>query len=116
MLPLTPENNYKATILFCGGSSASFANATDGTPGYDITKIPADDTCVRISPDDANPVYEDDDNLPEGRSMGQLIYLPDGTMWLGNGVNMGTAGYGDQKYSIGQSYGQDPIYSPAIYK
>jgi len=36
-------------------------------------------------------------------------------MWMGNGVNMGTAGYGDDGYSVGQSYGQDPIYIPAIY-
>ena len=31
-------------------------------------------------------------------------------------VSMGTAGYGDQGYSTGQSYGQFPVYSPAIYK
>jgi hypothetical protein len=48
--------------------------------------------------------------------MGNFIYLPDGTMWLGNGVAMGTAGYGDEKWSIGQSYGQDPIYMPAVYE
>ena len=29
---------------------------------------------------------------------------------------MGTAGYGDEHWAIGQSYGQEPIYSPAIYK
>ena len=85
MLPLTPANGYKATILFCGGSAASFTTATDVGPGYNITAVPADDSCVRISPDDANPTYTDDDKLPEARSMGQLIYLPDGTMWLGNG-------------------------------
>ncbi|KAK4686476.1 hypothetical protein P7C73_g3648, partial [Tremellales sp. Uapishka_1] len=115
MLPLTPDNNYTATIVFCGGSSANFNQSSDGGAGFNVTAVAADSTCVRISPDDANPTYEDDDSLPEGRSMGQLIYLPDGTMWLGNGVAMGTAGYGNEKYSIGQSYGQDPIYSPAIY-
>jgi F0F1-type ATP synthase membrane subunit c/vacuolar-type H+-ATPase subunit K len=26
--------------------------------------------------------------------MGQFVYLPDGTLWLGGGVGMGTAGYG----------------------
>ncbi len=31
-------------------------------------------------------------------------------------VSMGTAGYGDDHWSIGQSYGQNPVYSPAIYK
>ncbi|WWD22747.1 hypothetical protein CI109_107240 [Kwoniella shandongensis] len=115
ILPLTPANNYTATILFCGGSNANFNLSSDGGAQFNVTAVPADDTCVRISPEDANPTYVDDDTMPEGRSMGQFIYLPDGTMWMGNGVNMGTAGYGDDKYSIGQSYGQAPLYQPAIY-
>lgn len=117
MLPLTPSNNYEPTLLFCGGSDVDLRNATEASDGgakFNITAIPADNTCVRIAPEGA-AVYEDDDNLPEGRSMGNLIYLPDGTLWLGNGIGMGTAGYGDEGWSLGQSYGQDPIYMPAIY-
>jgi hypothetical protein len=34
--------------------------------------------------------------------MGQFVYLPDGTMWMGGGVGMGTAGYGNDKYSVGR--------------
>jgi len=85
MLPLTPENNYNPTLLFCGGSSAPFEKSSDGGAGFNVTAIPADDSCVRITPESANPAYTDDDDLPEGRSMGQFIYLPDGTMWMGNG-------------------------------
>jgi hypothetical protein len=85
MLPLTPANNYTVTILFCGGSAANLAKSSDGGSGFNVTAVVADDSCVRINPDDANPVYEDDDSLPEPRSMGQLIYLPTGEMWLGNG-------------------------------
>jgi hypothetical protein len=114
MLPLLPENNYTATVLFCGGSNPP-QWGTDGTAGYNVTAIPADNTCVRISPDSANPTYEDDDYMLEGRSMGQFVLMPDGTAWMGNGVAMGTAGYGDEMYSVGQSYGQDPVYMPAIY-
>lgn len=114
MLPLLPENNYTATVLFCGGSNPpQWGN--DGTAGYNVTAVPADNSCVRISPDSPNAAYEDDDYMLEGRSMGQFVMLPDGTAWMGNGVAMGTAGYGDDRYSIGQSYGQDPIYMPAIY-
>ncbi|KAL7420232.1 hypothetical protein Q5752_005199 [Cryptotrichosporon argae] len=115
MLPLTPVNNYTATVLFCGGSALYLGNSTDGGAGYNVTAVEADDSCVRINPDDDEPEYIDDDDLPEARSMGQLIYLPDGTLWLGNGVGMGTAGYGNEKLSIGQSYGQDPVYMPAVY-
>jgi hypothetical protein len=114
MLPLTPDNGFTPTILFCGGSNPpQWGN--DGTAGYNVTAVPTDNTCVRISPDDANPKYDDDDYMFEGRSMGQFVYLPDGTMWMGNGINMGTAGYGNDHYSVGQSYGQDPVYMPAIY-
>lgn len=114
MLPLLPDNDYAATVLFCGGSNPpQWGN--DGTAGYNVTAVPADNSCVRISPDAPNPTYEDDDYMLEGRSMGQFVLLPDGTAWMGNGVAMGTAGYGDDHYSIGQSYGQDPIYMPAIY-
>lgn len=31
------------------------------------------------------------------------------------GVNMGTAGYGDEHWSVGMSYGQAPVYTPATY-
>jgi hypothetical protein len=115
MLPLTPANNYTAEVLFCGGSAADLQNSTDAGAGFNVTAVRADDSCVRIRPDDAEPKYEDDDSLPEGRSMGSLVYLPDGTMWLGNGVEYGTAGYGSENYSIGLSYGQVPLYTPAVY-
>ena len=114
MLPLTPANNYEPTLLFCGGSDVDLRNATDGGAKFNVTSFPADNTCVRITPE-GDAVYQDDDNLPEGRSMGNLIYLPDGKLWLGNGVGMGTAGYGDEGWSVGQSYGQDPVYMPAVY-
>lgn len=114
MLPLTPANNYTATILFCGGSNPP-QWGDDGSSRYNVTAIPADNTCVRISPDDETPAYEDDDFLHQGRSMGSFAYLPDGTLWMGNGVAMGTAGYGDDMWSIGESYGQAPIYTPGLY-
>jgi hypothetical protein len=114
MMPLTPANNYTATILFCGGSNPP-QWGDDGSSRYNVTAVPADNTCVRISPDAANPKYVDDDFLHEGRSMGCFAYLPDGKLWMGNGVAMGTAGYGDDMWSVGESYGQDPIYSPGLY-
>ncbi len=85
MLPLTPANNYEPTILFCGGSAAPFNKSSDRGSGFNVTAVPADNTCVRITPESANPTYEDDDYMMEARSMGQFIYLPDGTLWLGNG-------------------------------
>ena len=48
---------------------------------------------MRITPD-VSVNWVDDDSLPEGRSMGNMIALPDGTFWIGNGANTGVAGYG----------------------
>lgn len=116
MLPLTPANNYTVTLVFCGGSSPPDGEwGSDGGIKYNITAVAADDTCVRISPEDASPQYEDDDSLPTGRSMGQFVYLPDGTLWMGNGVHMGTAGYGSEGWGQGESYGAEPVYQPGIY-
>ncbi|KZP16519.1 copper radical oxidase [Athelia psychrophila] len=34
--------------------------------------------------------------------MGNLILLPDGTIWMGNGAATGTAGYGNTMYTVGR--------------
>ena len=99
MLPLTPDNNYTPTILFCGGSNPP--QWGDGIAGYNVSAVEADNSCVRISPEDNNPTYVTDDYMFEGRSMGEFVFLPDGTLWMGNGVGYGTAGYGSDKWSVG---------------
>ena len=62
MLPLTPDNNYTVTILFCGGTNTT-QYGSDAGAGYNVTAVPADNTCVRINPDDPNPTYIDDDSM-----------------------------------------------------
>jgi hypothetical protein len=48
--------------------------------------------------------------------MGNLISLPDGTFWLGNGANTGVAGYGvNVSWAIGTSYADHPLTGPLIY-
>jgi hypothetical protein len=62
MLPLIPDNDYKVTLLFCGGSvTTQWGN--DGSPGYNVTAVPADNSCVRISPEASNPQYTTDDYM-----------------------------------------------------
>jgi len=53
--------------------------------------------------------------LPEGRTMGNLILLPNGKILCLNGARTGTAGYGNTTYTIAQSYADQPITAPAIY-
>lgn len=56
--------------------------------------MPASASCVRITPDVTN-TFEEDDDLPDGRVMGNFILLPNGKIFLVNGVNQGVAGYGN---------------------
>lgn len=55
---------------------------------WDIAAAPASTSCVTLSPD-LSPSYVDDDPLPEGRTMGNLILLPNGKILLLNGAGCG---------------------------
>ncbi|KAG8718917.1 hypothetical protein FRC09_011908 [Ceratobasidium sp. 395] len=112
MLPLTPANNWTATMVFCGGSDLAPKQWTDSSPKVNY---PADASCVRITPD-IDTTWQDDDSLPDsGRTMGNMILLPDGKIFMVNGANTGTAGYGNDTWAIGQSYAQYPLQTPLMY-
>lgn len=111
MFPLTPANNYTATILFCGGTDLQ---SDQWTIGLDLTTIAASQSCVTITPDGDRTWYDDDD-LPVGRSMGNFIMLPDATFFLCNGAQYGVAGYGTESWTKGDSYADVPVLTPLIY-
>jgi hypothetical protein len=127
MLPLTPANNYTPTILFCGGSNMpDFAWGNYSFPFIDTWNYPASQDCQRITPepqDGSPPVYIKDDDLIEGRTMGQFITLPNGKMLVVNGGLNGTAGYSDQgtlttpaaQMPFTESLASGPVLTPAIY-
>ena len=113
MLPLTPANNYTATVLFCGGQNLQ-AEAFNPSQ-YNIASYPADTSCVSITPDLSTKWTTKVATLPEGRTMGNFILLPDGTIFLANGGRLGTAGYGTEDWTLGDSYATSPILQPLIY-
>ncbi|KAH9985645.1 glyoxal oxidase [Russula compacta] len=127
MLPLTPVNNYTPTILFCGGQvmdDASWGNYS--YPSVDTWTLSASSQCHRITPeptDGSAPAYVQDDSLPIGRTMGQFIALPDGTLLVINGAEYGTAGYAQRTGTtttfgampFGESLATGPVGQPAIY-
>lgn len=127
MLPLTPENDYTPTILFCGGQDIpTDGYGSYGSPNAAVWEIPASKDCQRITPlpsDKSAPAYEQDDEMPEGRTMGQIIALPDGKYLMLNGAGMGTAGYstgGTPTVPASQmphapSLAENPVLRPAIY-
>ncbi|KAH8814623.1 glyoxal oxidase [Flagelloscypha sp. PMI_526] len=112
MLPLTPANNWTATVIFCGGTNLQ---SDEWVPAERvIINLPTETSCVRITPD-VSPDYEQDDPMLEGRSMVNFIFMPDGKLFLVNGATTGTAGYGLQDWVKGMSYADGPRLTPAIY-
>jgi hypothetical protein len=79
-----------------------------------IAAYPADSTCVSMTPD-VSTEWVDEEPLPEGRGMGNWIFLPDGRLVLINGIGKGTAGYGNTSWAIGQSFGDDPVHSCVLF-
>ncbi|GAA6021883.1 hypothetical protein JCM10207_004532 [Rhodosporidiobolus poonsookiae] len=111
MMPLTPANNWTATIMFCGGTDLK---PDQWTLNWNIAGYPADSTCVSMTPDKSTD-WVDEEPLPEPRVMGNWIFLPDGRLVLINGIGKGTAGYGNTSWAIGQSFGDDPVHSVRYY-
>lgn len=127
MLPLTPANNYTPTILLCGGQIINDDNwGNYSSPNMDPWNFPASSRCDRITPepiDGSAPAYVQDDSLPVGRTMGQFVALPDGTLLVINGASNGTAGYAQSTGTtttfgampFGESLATGPVGQPAIY-
>ncbi|KZM19873.1 chitin binding [Ascochyta rabiei] len=93
MMPLSSANQWNPDIIICGGG-----------PYQDIT-APADPSCGRIKPLDANPTWELD-SMPEGRGMVEGTLLADGTIVWVNGAQEGAQGFG---------VAQDPALEVLLY-
>jgi hypothetical protein len=104
--PQTPANNWTTTIIFCGGTNLQ---ADQWTTDWPIVNYAASTSCVTISPDIDLTWYQDDP-LDSGRSMGNMINLPDGRILYLNGAATGTAGYGNVTWGVGQSFADNPQY------
>jgi len=127
MLPLTPENKYNPTVLFCGGSDMPEPDwGNYSYPFRDTWDYPASKDCQRMTPeplDASSPTWEQDDDMLESRTMGQLVNLPDGTLLIVNGGLNGTAGYAERTLTtptygqmpFGMSLASGPVFRPSIY-
>ncbi|KAF9004572.1 copper radical oxidase [Cyathus striatus] len=115
-----------ATIMFCGGSDMpEYAYGNYSFPFINTWNYPASKDCQRITPEPTSgaAAYEQDDDLPVGRTMGQFVILPDGTLFVVNGGENGTAGYAQATgetasfdlMGFGESLASGPVGQPAIY-
>lgn len=127
MMPLTPANNYEQTVLFCGGTDMpDQAWGNYSWPWIDTWLYPASAKCHQLTPepqDGSAPQYVEDDSMPEGRTMGQFILLPNGQMLVLNGGINGTAGFSQRTLTTpefgdmpwGESLASGPVGTPALY-
>ena len=112
LLPLTPENNYVAEILLCGGSTI-----VDEKPGYEISsQDPASAQCSRL-------VLTEEgisngwivEQMPQARTMADGVLLPTGDIVVINGAGTGISGYGNVIDQIGASNAANPVLTPVLY-
>ncbi|GJN94121.1 hypothetical protein Rhopal_007195-T1 [Rhodotorula paludigena] len=112
MLPMTPNNDYLQTVVFAGGMTPERDDWNQNE--WAIAETPASTSLVFITPLADSPAWTDLDDLPEPRSMGNLIILPDKRLLLLNGAGKGSEGYGwTESWAVNQSYAQDPVLRPA---
>ncbi|GAA5822519.1 hypothetical protein JCM5353_005467 [Sporobolomyces roseus] len=109
MLPMLPPD-YTQTIVFSGGVNPEREDWNQNE--WAIIETPASSSVVGITPLADQPEWNDYDDLPEGRTMGNLIQLPDQRILLLNGAAQGSEGYGyEVDWSLNQSYAQGPRLS-----
>ena len=111
LLPMTPQNNWTATVLMCGGTNLQ---PDQWVENWNIAQYPSSSSCVSITPD-LGGSYTQEDDMPEGRVMVSFVVLPNGKIFGVNGANTGCAGYGNVSWAVGQSYGDNPVMTPIMY-
>ncbi|XP_030446372.2 aldehyde oxidase GLOX-like [Syzygium oleosum] len=93
--------NVVAEVLVCGGApKGAFTQAMGGK------FLGALNTCGRIRITDPNPQWAME-TMPQARTMGDMVMLPNGDVLIINGVAAGTAGW---------EYGRNPVLKPVIYR
>jgi len=100
LLPLDYQNNYNPFFLVCGGQS-TFNQFTN----------PAENTCVKTDLGSTNPTWESDDFGGIPRVMPDVVHLPDGHVWFGNGAQEGQAGYIEGTTLLADK----PAFTPLLY-
>ncbi|GAA6042383.1 hypothetical protein JCM8097_004487 [Rhodosporidiobolus ruineniae] len=116
ILPLSPENNYEPQVLMCGGMKPKRDDWDQSK--WVVIDTAASNSCVSIKPLDEDAEWVDEEDLPENRSMANMIILPDETLLVLNGAGYGSEGYGWENWhngTYGQSYARDPVHRPTIY-
>ncbi|KAF8077677.1 copper radical oxidase [Lyophyllum atratum] len=112
LLPLSPENNYEAEILICGGSTIDDNKASSEISSKD----PASSQCSRIVlTEQGIAAGWQVESMPQARIMPDAVLLPTGEVLIVNGAGSGISGYGNVLNQVGASNADDPVLTPVLY-
>ncbi|KAJ7580143.1 glyoxal oxidase N-terminus-domain-containing protein [Mycena floridula] len=111
LLPLSPPD-YVPEVLVCGGSDAD-----DSFPSAALSsQKPASNQCSRITLTPAGIkrgwVVE---HMLEGRTMGELLLLPNGQVLIISGAGTGYAAIASVGDPVGNSNSDHPVLTPTLY-
>lgn len=111
LLPLSPPD-YIPEVLVCGGTAVD-----DTIPSTNLSsQFPASSQCERmtLTPEGIAKGWEVD-NMLEGRTMHELVHIPNGQILVANGAGTGFAGFNSVQDTIGNSNADNARLVPAIY-
>ncbi|CAG8670770.1 2895_t:CDS:2, partial [Funneliformis mosseae] len=103
MLPLSPIDNYKPTIMICGGNK-----------DREITSV-SEASCGRLALTTENAEWEMDDFGGTPRVMPDATYLVDGTILFVNGAGTGFAGLRKGQGANSLYTADNPVLFPTHY-
>lgn len=95
LFPLDPANQYAAEVMVCGGGNVL------------KTTEPTDPSCARLQPLAANPQWTTE-NMPQGRVMPDVTITTNGQIYIVNGAQQGTAGFGKNTNPALNALSYDP--------
>ncbi|RIA87692.1 Copper radical oxidase [Glomus cerebriforme] len=103
MLPLYPENNYKAEVMICGGQAL-----------YEITAT-SEASCGRLDLTNPTPAWEMDNFGGIPRVMPDSVILANGQVVFLNGAQTGYAGFHKGTKANILWVSNNPAYNPVLY-
>ncbi|KAI0761400.1 glyoxal oxidase N-terminus-domain-containing protein, partial [Irpex lacteus] len=111
LLPLSPPD-YTPEVLVCGGQAVDPAIQPENLS----SQMPATSQCSRIklTPEGIEKGWEVEHML-EGRTMPELLHLPNGQILIISGAQSGFAGTSAVRDPVGQSNADHPALTPSLY-
>ncbi|XP_076946859.1 putative aldehyde oxidase Art an 7 [Bidens hawaiensis] len=107
-LKLSDDNSHplNVEVAICGGNKPDSFEAVDAKPMEQKNYVPGLKDCHRIHPMNPGANWENEQEMPHPRVMGDLLHLPTGDLIMLNGAKRGTAAW---ENAI------DPNFTPLIY-